>query len=127
MAPNPPSRKDLDDWLESCLKDAAGPQLSSSSEFLDYNASSFSTNKKSSSQNFNSNNGRSKLPQNSINYYFQKVSMFHTMKVIGIKSDFHFSVTSCTRTSFVSSSFHQFQQDAITLASSTKRPEFGIC
>ncbi|CAD7093630.1 unnamed protein product [Hermetia illucens] len=73
VAPNPPSRKDLDDWLESCLKDAAGPQLSSSSEFLDYNASSFSTNKKSSSQNFNSNNGRSKLPQNSINYYFQKL------------------------------------------------------
>ncbi|XP_055384747.1 putative uncharacterized protein DDB_G0282133 isoform X2 [Condylostylus longicornis] len=34
----------LDAWLETCLKDSNTPQLSSSSEFLDYNTSSFSGN-----------------------------------------------------------------------------------
>lgn len=36
----------LDAWLETCLKDSAAPQLSSSSEFLDYNQSSFNLNNK---------------------------------------------------------------------------------
>ncbi|XP_055847589.1 GATA zinc finger domain-containing protein 10 isoform X2 [Episyrphus balteatus] len=41
------SREHLNAWLETCLKDASSTQLSSSSEFLDYNPSkSFQSNKK---------------------------------------------------------------------------------
>lgn len=69
----PPSaiyQKDLDEWLESCLKDAAGPQLSSSSEFLDYNPSSFNNSKKSIPQLFT----KTAQPQNFANFNFQKTA-----------------------------------------------------
>lgn len=46
VPPNPIYPKDLEAWLENCLKDVGAPPLSSSSEFLDYNPSSFNMNKK---------------------------------------------------------------------------------
>lgn len=40
------SKDHLDAWLETCLKDASTAQLSSSTEFLDYNPTNSQSNKK---------------------------------------------------------------------------------
>ncbi|XP_013101779.2 uncharacterized protein LOC106083380 isoform X1 [Stomoxys calcitrans] len=59
------SKDHLDAWLETCLKDASATQLSSSSEFLDYNPTNTATVTTSTSMSANNLNQKNlfSLPQ----------------------------------------------------------------
>lgn len=59
------SKDHLDAWLETCLKDASTTQLSSSSEFLDYNPTTAATVTNSSPMSANNLNQKNlfSLPQ----------------------------------------------------------------